>query len=134
MPGKCAAPPAPAIIAVNPRCDADAAYSNISSGMRCADTTRTSQGIASSSSVSRAADIVSQSERLPMMIPTIGALPACAIARPLRQAQGRLRVITRTLAKDEPAMSRFLLGINYWPRRSAMYMWRQFDLDEIGED
>ena len=36
--------------------------------------------------------------------------------------------------EDEPAMSRFLLGINYWPRRSAMYMWQQFDLDEIGED
>lgn len=31
-------------------------------------------------------------------------------------------------------MSRFLLGINYWPRRSAMYMWERFDLDEIGED
>ena len=31
-------------------------------------------------------------------------------------------------------MSRFLLGINYWPRRSAMYMWAQFDIDEIAED
>jgi endo-1,4-beta-mannosidase len=31
-------------------------------------------------------------------------------------------------------MSRFLLGINYWPRRSAMYMWQRFDLNEIGED
>jgi endo-1,4-beta-mannosidase len=31
-------------------------------------------------------------------------------------------------------VSRFLLGINYWPRRSAMYMWKRFDLDEIGED
>jgi endo-1,4-beta-mannosidase len=31
-------------------------------------------------------------------------------------------------------MARFLLGINYWPRRSAMYMWQRFDLDEIGED
>jgi endo-1,4-beta-mannosidase len=31
-------------------------------------------------------------------------------------------------------MSRFLLGVNYWPRKSAMYMWQQFDLDEIGED
>jgi endo-1,4-beta-mannosidase len=31
-------------------------------------------------------------------------------------------------------MSRFLLGINYWPRRSAMYMWQRFDIDEIGED
>lgn len=31
-------------------------------------------------------------------------------------------------------MSRFLTGINYWPRRSAMYMWRRFDIDEIAED
>jgi endo-1,4-beta-mannosidase len=31
-------------------------------------------------------------------------------------------------------VSRFLFGINYWPRRSAMYMWRQFDIDEIAED
>jgi endo-1,4-beta-mannosidase len=31
-------------------------------------------------------------------------------------------------------MPRFLLGINYWPRRSAMYMWHRFDLDEIGDD
>jgi endo-1,4-beta-mannosidase len=31
-------------------------------------------------------------------------------------------------------MPRFLLGINYWPRRSAMYMWQHFNLDEIAED
>ncbi|MGZ3506136.1 MAG: glycoside hydrolase 5 family protein [Vulcanimicrobiaceae bacterium] len=31
-------------------------------------------------------------------------------------------------------MSRFLTGINYWPRRSAMYMWERFDLGEIRED
>ncbi len=31
-------------------------------------------------------------------------------------------------------MSRFLLGINYWPRSSAMYMWERFDIDEIGAD
>lgn len=29
---------------------------------------------------------------------------------------------------------RFSLGINYWPRRSAMTMWRNFDLNEIAED
>ena len=28
----------------------------------------------------------------------------------------------------------FELGINYWPRRSAMYMWREFDLGEVRED
>jgi endo-1,4-beta-mannosidase len=29
---------------------------------------------------------------------------------------------------------RFLLGINYWPRRSAMYAWKRFDLGEMRED
>lgn len=29
---------------------------------------------------------------------------------------------------------RFSLGINYWPRRSAMAMWRRFDAGEIRED
>ncbi|HVN69831.1 MAG TPA: beta-galactosidase [Candidatus Binatia bacterium] len=31
-------------------------------------------------------------------------------------------------------MPRFLLGINYWPRQSAMYMWQRFDVAAIGED
>ncbi|HTV93155.1 MAG TPA: hypothetical protein VMG98_10600 [Verrucomicrobiae bacterium] len=31
-------------------------------------------------------------------------------------------------------MSVFLLGVNYWPRRSAMYMWERFDVGEIRED
>ncbi len=29
---------------------------------------------------------------------------------------------------------RFELGINYWPRRRAMYMWREFDLAEVRDD
>ncbi len=29
---------------------------------------------------------------------------------------------------------RFSLGLNYWPRRSAMAMWQRFDPGEIGED
>jgi endo-1,4-beta-mannosidase len=28
----------------------------------------------------------------------------------------------------------FELGINYWPRRSAMYMWEEFDLGEVRDD
>jgi endo-1,4-beta-mannosidase len=31
-------------------------------------------------------------------------------------------------------MERFLLGVNYWPRTSAMAMWSRFDAGEIGED
>ncbi|MDP9280051.1 MAG: cellulase family glycosylhydrolase [Gemmatimonadota bacterium] len=28
----------------------------------------------------------------------------------------------------------FELGVNYWPRRSAMYMWAEFDIGEVRED
>ena len=28
----------------------------------------------------------------------------------------------------------FELGVNYWPRRRAMYMWREFDLGEVQDD
>jgi endo-1,4-beta-mannosidase len=28
----------------------------------------------------------------------------------------------------------FELGVNYWPRHRAMYMWREFDLGEIRDD
>jgi len=28
----------------------------------------------------------------------------------------------------------FELGINYWPRRSAMYMWEEFDIAEVRDD
>ncbi|HTV72937.1 MAG TPA: hypothetical protein VME66_04440 [Candidatus Acidoferrales bacterium] len=31
-------------------------------------------------------------------------------------------------------MARFLTGVNYWPRRSAMGMWGEFDSLEISED
>jgi endo-1,4-beta-mannosidase len=37
-------------------------------------------------------------------------------------------------AWDTLRMTAFLLGVNYWPRRSAMYMWERFDLGEIRED
>ena len=32
------------------------------------------------------------------------------------------------------AVPRFELGCNYWPRRSAMYMWRELDLGEVRAD
>jgi len=31
-------------------------------------------------------------------------------------------------------MQRFRIGVNYWPRSSAMQMWRRFDLGEIDDD
>jgi endo-1,4-beta-mannosidase len=30
--------------------------------------------------------------------------------------------------------SHFELGVNYWPRRSAMWMWKELDLGEVRED
>ena len=42
MPGRWAAPPAPAMMARKPRWAAASAYENSTSGVRCADTTLTS--------------------------------------------------------------------------------------------
>ena len=28
----------------------------------------------------------------------------------------------------------FPLGVNYWPRRKAMYWWKDFDRDEVAEE
>src|SRR5262249_11300832 len=72
MPGRWAAPPAPAIKTSSPRARLPAAYSNSRSGVRCAETTRTSYGIESWSNCSAAARIVSQSDDEPMMMPTSG--------------------------------------------------------------
>lgn len=38
------------------------------------------------------------------------------------------------LERQVPGLERFALGINYWPRSSAMAMWKQFDLGECRED
>jgi hypothetical protein len=48
MPGRCAAPPAPAMITFSPRASASRAYSAISTGVRCAETTRHSWGMSKS--------------------------------------------------------------------------------------
>ena len=45
--------------------------------------------------------------------------------RTLGAAHGRRKV---------SGMPTFLLGINYWPRSTAMYAWERFDLGEIRED
>jgi hypothetical protein len=72
MPGRCAAPPAAAMMTSSPRPSALAAYSNIQSGVRCADTIRTSCGTSSSVSSSAARDMIFRSLRLPMIMPTRG--------------------------------------------------------------
>jgi hypothetical protein len=70
IPGRWAAPPAPAMMTCRPRSRAPSQYSNNRSGVRCADTTRVSKGTPSASSISAACRMVLQSERDPMMMPT----------------------------------------------------------------
>src|SRR6266542_2393607 len=75
MPGRWAAPPAPAISTFRPRSCADRPYSIISVGIRCADTTSASKGTSNSTHTSAAAFIVGQSESDPITIPTVMPLP-----------------------------------------------------------
>ncbi len=82
MPGRCAAPPAPAMITRRPRSSALRPYSTISSGIRCADTTSTSHTTPNSSSAVTAASITGQSESEPMTTPTTGAPAPPAACRP----------------------------------------------------
>mmetsp|Transcript_7102 Transcript_7102/g.14165 ORF Transcript_7102/g.14165 Transcript_7102/m.14165 type:complete len:222 (-) Transcript_7102:953-1618(-) len=72
IPGKWAAPPAPAMMAFSPRSCAVFAYSIIRSGVLCADTTVISHRTPNSSIISAAAFMVGRSESDPMMIPTSG--------------------------------------------------------------
>src|SRR5882762_6722768 len=72
IPGRCAAPPAPAMMTSMPRFSALEAYLKSRSGVRCAETTRVSCGTPSSPSVLETNFMVSQSEPEPMMIPTRG--------------------------------------------------------------
>ena len=65
-----------------------------------------------------------------MIIPTI-AIAEAVLALPIFVI---LSGAPQSGAKSKDAMPRFLLGINYWPRRSAMYMWERFDLGEMRED
>ena len=77
MPGRCAAPPAPAMITRSPRSAACSPYVNISRGIRWADTTSTSWATSNSSRAAAAASITGQSESLPMTTPTSG----CSLIR-----------------------------------------------------
>ena len=72
MPGRWAAPPAPAMTTCSPRPAADVAYSTSRSGVRWADTTRTSWATPKRSSTTAAFRMVSQSLLEPMMTPTAG--------------------------------------------------------------
>src|SRR5688572_2563734 len=70
------------MITSSPRSRAVAAYSNSRSGVRCAETTRTSNGTPRRSSVSAADLSVSQSDDEPMMMPTSAFTAALYINGP----------------------------------------------------
>ncbi|SKT93806.1 Uncharacterised protein [Mycobacteroides abscessus subsp. abscessus] len=53
-----------------PRPEADCAYCNMRPGVRCAETTPTSNGISNSAKAFAASDITDQSLSLPMIRPT----------------------------------------------------------------
>src|SRR5688572_14585215 len=72
MPGKCAAPPAPAMITSMPRDSAVFANSKRRSGVRWAETIFDSCETPKSSSIFEAASIVGQSDLLPIMMATSG--------------------------------------------------------------
>src|SRR5256885_1398750 len=100
IPGRWAAPPAPAMRTRSPRSAASAPYASISFGVRCADTTRTSWATSNSISTSAAPDIVGQSESLPMTTPTTTSLTAAPLAV-ARQVPGVVRA-HRDRVDDQP--------------------------------
>ena len=72
MPGRCAAPPAPAMITSRPRCSAVDAYWAVNCGVRWAERILTSCGTPNWFRMSLACRIVSQSDLLPIMTATNG--------------------------------------------------------------
>ena len=89
IPGRCAAPPAPAIITRSPRAAADLAYSTSRSGVRCAETIVSSYGVWKRSRMRAAGNITGRSESEPMMTPTRGSL--CEIPELGRGGSGAYR-------------------------------------------
>src|SRR5690242_2739466 len=69
------------MITSSPRDSALVAYSAIQTGVRCAETVRTSCGISSSLSSSTAGARCSRSFLLPMMTPTHGSGPSASLRR-----------------------------------------------------
>src|SRR5690606_17525260 len=121
MPGRWAAPPAPAMITFNPRSRAVSAYSNSRSGVRCADTTRHSYGMFRDSSIETACWRVSQSDFEPMMTPTSAFIRVVYLS--LRAAQPSSCIPARSSRKS----SRWRRGGWPWARSlaAAVSSWRR---------
>lgn len=72
IPGRCAAPPAPAIMTFNPLPLASFAKETIRSGVRCADTIVNSKGTLNERRISAAGFMTGRSESEPIIIATTG--------------------------------------------------------------
>src|SRR3954454_21164329 len=61
---------------------------------------------------------------------------ACRRRSILKCSSGPLGPIRASLAYDAGMTIGvpFLLGVNYWPRRKAMYWWADFDAGEVREE
>ncbi len=90
MPGRWAAPPAPATSTRTPRPAASWPKASMSSGVRWADTTRSSWGTSKCSSTSVAPVMTSRSDELPMTTLTSGASAPLTVtpAPPVPRAPG----------------------------------------------
>src|SRR5690606_5080404 len=118
----------PAMIARRPRALAPAAYSNSTSGVRCADTTRTSCATPSCSSRAAACCMVSQSEREPMTMPTSGF---ATMAAPKAALQTGILAASPAWAS---AMDRKLLDILACPAtRQPLSLLERAGLDALNQ-
>ena len=94
MPGRWAAPPAPAMTTLTPRPAASCPKASISRGVRWAETTRTSWGTSKRSSISTAPCMTGRSDELPITTATSGA----ALTRAPRVRRARAGRACRALA------------------------------------
>ena len=95
MPGRCAAPPAPATTTRRPRSAAAAPQASMSCGIRWAETTSTSWATPSSVRASDAACMTGQSESDPMTTATTGTVAAAVTAGGLSTPSGGCGTVTR---------------------------------------
>mmetsp|Transcript_9674 Transcript_9674/g.33367 ORF Transcript_9674/g.33367 Transcript_9674/m.33367 type:complete len:233 (-) Transcript_9674:1199-1897(-) len=103
IPGKCAAPPAPAMIALMPLLWAFLAKSNILSGVRCADTIVTSVGTPKSASTSAACFMTYKSESDPMITATwVGPLPSAPSGSSAAIRPRTLSFLATASAREDP--------------------------------
>ena len=118
IPGRWAAPPAPAMMILSPLARALCANSPMSSGVRCAETTCFMYGTSKRSSISQAYLMVSQSLAEPIITATCGLFavilpPAHVRPHPIRVGGARLTLTCSLYAKGVSRLARALLLRHY---------------------